>query len=330
MGARLAAVTGATGFLGPYIVGALAAAGFRVRILTRQASNYGQRADPKIDIVVGDMSDGHALRELVDGAEIVVHAAGLIKAPNLAAFRAVNVDGTANLVSALNDCASAKHLLLVSSMVAREPHLSDYAATKRASEELVSTALRTRSHDWTTVRPCAVYGPSDRSTLAIFRAATYRIFPSPAPRKGRVALIHASDAAGAIASLCDRGHAGRIFELTDQRVEGYAWHEIIGAIENAVGKKVLTLPLPGSVVRAAALMNMTAARLTGRTAIFTSGKAREILHADWGSAADRQPPPDLWHPKIGLSEGFRDTVSWYRERRWLPPMSSGPLETGAI
>jgi nucleoside-diphosphate-sugar epimerase len=328
MGAQLAAVTGATGFLGRYIVSALAAAGWRVRILARQAPAYGQLGDPMIDAVVGDVSDQRVLRELVDGTDIVVHAAGLIKAPSLAVFRAINAGGTANLVRALNDCNSAKHLLLVSSMAAREPHLSDYAATKREGEEVVATTLQRRAHDWTTVRPCAVYGPSDKETLAIFRAATHRVFPLPGPRRGRLALIHAADAADAIASLCDRRPAGRIFELTDQRVEGYAWQEIIAAVETAIGRKVLTLPLPGLVVRAAAVMNMMAARIVGRTAIFSLGKAREILHADWGSAADRLPPPDVWHPKIGLSDGFRDTVSWYREQCWLPPVTSGRLATG--
>jgi nucleoside-diphosphate-sugar epimerase len=318
MGTRLAAVTGATGFLGRHIVSALGAAGWQVRILARQASVCAQLGDPTIDAVVGDVADKHVLRALIDGVDIVVHAAGLIKAPSLAAFRAVNVGGTANLVGALNDCASAKHLLLVSSMVAREPHLSAYAATKREGEEVVATTLQGRLHEWTTVRPSAVYGPWDRETLAIFRAATRRVFPLAGSRRGRFALIHAADAAGAIASLCDRSPAGRVFELTDQRIDGYAWREIIATVETAIGAKILTLPLPGLVVRAAAVMNEIAARIVGRTPIFTLGKAREILHADWGSAADRLPPPEVWQPKIALNEGFRDTVSWYRDRRWLP------------
>ena len=328
MSGRVAAVTGGTGFLGLYIVRALSAAGWRVRILARKPPTGPQPGDPAIETIAGDLSNRRALRELVDGAELVVHAAGLIKAPNLATFRAVNVGGTANLVDAINDCRATKHLILVSSMVAREPQLSAYAATKREGEEVATQALRGRPHDWTTVRPCAVYGPADRETLAIFRAATHRIFPLPGPRAGRVALIHAADAAAAIASLGDHGPMGGTFELTDERVEGYAWPEIIAAVEAAMDTKVLTLPLPALAVRAAAAANMIAARLTGRTAIFTLGKSREILHADWGSAAGRLPPAEIWNPKIGLNDGFRDTVSWYRKQSWLPPVTAGPYATG--
>jgi nucleoside-diphosphate-sugar epimerase len=328
MTGRLAAVTGGTGFLGLYIVRALSAAGWRVRILARKPAPGRQPGDPEIDMVAGDLSNRRALRELVDGADLVVHAAGLIKAPNLTAFRAVNVHGTANLTDAINDCRAAKHLILVSSMVAREPQLSAYAATKREGEEAAATALQGRPHDRTIVRPCAVYGPADRETLTIFRAAVHRIFPLPGPRAGRVALIHAADAAAAIARLGDHGPVGKTFELTDARVEGYAWPEIVAAVEAAMDTKVLTLPLPALVVRAAAVANMIAARLTGRTAIFTLGKAREILHADWGSAADLLPPAEIWNPQIGLKDGFRDTVSWYRMHSWLPPVTAGPYATG--
>jgi nucleoside-diphosphate-sugar epimerase len=330
MTGRVAAVTGGTGFLGLYIVRALSAAGWRVRILARKPPAGPQPGDPAIDVVTGDLSNRRALRELVDGADLVVHAAGLIKAPDLAAFRAVNVDGTANLADAINDCGAAKHLILVSSMVAREPQLSAYAATKREGEAVAAKALQGRLHDWTIVRPCAVYGPADRETLTIFRAATHRIFPLPGPRAGRVALIHAADAANAIASLAARGPVGGTFELTDARVEGYAWPEIIAAAEAAMGTKVLTLPLPALVVRVAAVANTIAARLIGRTAIFTLGKAREILHADWGSAADRLPPAEIWNPQIGLNDGFRDTVSWYRMQSWLPPVTAGPYATGIM
>lgn len=321
--ARLAAVTGATGFLGRYIVRAMIAAGWHVRILTRQASSHPQLDDLKFEAVPGDLSDRRALRGLVDGADAVIHAAGLIKAQSAADFREVNVGGTVNLITALKENKTAARFLIVSSMAAREPQLSAYAETKRGAEEAVAAMLG-HTHDWAIVRPCAVYGPWDRETLAIFRAVSRRIFPLPRIENGRIALIHAADAAAAIASLCDHGPSGTTFELTDERVEGYSQDEIISAAEMAVGTKVFAIRLPGMAVRAAAAINATAARMAHRTPMLTLGKAREILHADWGSAPDRQPPPEVWQPKIGLNQGFHDTVSWYRDRRWLPPAALGP------
>lgn len=331
MAARLAAVTGATGFLGGYIVGALTAAGWRVRILNRRSGAPPRLAGQSFETVAGDLSNRDALSAFVDGADAVVHAAGLIKAPTLAAFRQANASGTANLVEALNEAGSAATTILVSSMVAREPSLSDYARSKREGEAAMA-ALR---HDWTIMRPSAVYGPWDTETLAIFKAAASRVFPVPPRRDSRVALIHAADVAGAIAALCGAGPSasrpsGRIFELTDGRVAGYGWGEIVAALERAVAVKAISVPVPGFAVRAAAFANMAVARLAGRTPIFTLGKAREFLHADWGSAADRQLPPDLWRPAIGLDEGFRETAGWYRDRNWLRGAMPRPLAAGAV
>ena len=316
MAERLAAVTGATGFLGRHIVEALRNSGWRVRILARNrlTDDDPDEVAPD-DTILGDIADRQALDALIDGADVVIHAAGLIKAPSLAAFRAVTAAGAANLVAVLNDCHQRKRLVLVSSMAAREPHLSAYAATKREGENAVTDL---RGHDWLIVRPCAVYGPRDRETLALFQAAARGIIPLAGPSLGRVALIHAADAADAVAGLCADGPGGRVFELTDSRIDGYSWPEIAAAAKQAVGVRALTLPLPALAVRAAASVNLVAARIVGRTPIFTPGKAREILHADWSSSPDQLPPTNIWQPRIALGAGFAETVAWYREQRWLP------------
>jgi hypothetical protein len=72
------------------------------------------------------------------------------------------------------------------------------------------------------------------------------------------------------------------------------------------------LPVPDGAMLAAGAAADAWAAATGRASLFGRGKAREILHRDWSSSAERQPPPALWTPRIGLEAGFGETLDWWR------------------
>ncbi|WP_207461660.1 NAD-dependent epimerase/dehydratase family protein [Azospirillum sp. SYSU D00513] len=311
----LIAVTGGTGFLGRAMLGALAREGWRLRLLVRRNPALDLPGGNEPELVFGGLDDPAALGRLVRGADAVVHAAGLIKAPSLDGFMAVNRDGSRRLGEAVARFAPDARLVVVSSLAAREPGLSGYAASKRAGEEAAVEAFG--GGNWVVLRPPAIYGPGDRETLTVFRAARAPIVPLFHGPESRVCLIHADDAAAAVAALCAGGPSARVYELSDERREGYGWREVIEAAARAVGSSPRLLPVPGALVHAAASLSGGAARLTGRTAMLTPGKAREMLHPDWSSEAGRQPSPAIWQPRVRLDEGFRDTVAWYRAAGWL-------------
>ena len=93
----LAAVTGATGFVGPHLIAALARHGWKLRLLIRRWTPLPSLPGVDAEIVWGDLSDEASLRRLVEGADAVVHAAGAIKARRAEDFEAINRDGTARL-----------------------------------------------------------------------------------------------------------------------------------------------------------------------------------------------------------------------------------------
>ncbi len=314
----LVAVTGATGFLGRYIVRALIQQGWRVRILARNYPVHEQFSDLKFEAVPGDLSDHGALRALVRGVDMVVHAAGLIKARDVRAFHTVNVQGTANLVAAVNADASPSRLLLVSSMAAREAHLSPYAATKRAAEEIVRASLGP-AHEWMIIRPAAVYGPWDMETLRVLKAVSFGVALRPGNKDARVSLVHADEVAASVAALCADSQAGSLYEISDARHDGYLWEEITEAAAKALGVRMAAkLPLPAWAVRFAGALGTIGAQFSPSPAMLTLDKAREILHPDWSSPPERQPPATLWQPKTDINCGFLETIRWYQARGWLP------------
>jgi nucleoside-diphosphate-sugar epimerase len=205
------------------------------------------------------------------------------------------------------------HLVLVSSLAAREPQLSDYAASKRAGEEAAAAVLGRRL---TVVRPAAIYGPGDRETLPLFQAAATSPMLPVFDARARIAVIHVADAARQIASLAALEPAGRTWALCDGRAEGYGWVELMTAAAQAVGRQPRLVRMPDFALRALGAANFLA-RQAGATPMLTPGKVRELLHLDW-SLAPEELMPHSPPATFGLSGGFAQTVEWCRVTGSLP------------
>lgn len=302
------ALTGGTGFLGPHMLSALIAAGWRIRLLARRPI----QVPPGVEAVTGSLSDEAALDRLLDGADVLVHAAGLIKAATRADFLRVNRDGSRALAAAAKRQGTQPRVVVVSSLAAREPGLSGYAESKRAGEDAFREA---GLGDLAVLRPPAIYGPGDRETAVFLRAADSPVMPIPRVPHGRVTLIHAADVAAAVAALCEVSAHGQTYELSDSRTEGYDWRELAGAILNAAESRAHIVEVPAFVFQAVAALASVATRLSGRAAMLGPGKVRELFHADWSSAGERQPPRHIWRPRIELNDGLTQTIRWLRQTR---------------
>jgi len=310
----LAAVTGSTGFIGRHVVHALTAAGWRVRLLLRRAPEDPQWRQSHPEVVSGSLDNEAALARLVEGADAVVHLAGLIKAARRKDFFETNCLAVDRLARTVRRLSPAAHFLLVSSLAAREPALSDYAASKRAGEAAAIDVLGPRA---TVLRPPAVYGPHDRETLRFFQVAQWPRIPLLGAPEARAALIHVSDAARLVAAVAAASPRGEVRAMADGQPEGYSWHAVLGAAARAVANPAPRFfQAPQAVLQGVALFG-DLARLAGSASMLNSQKLRELRHLDWGVARHELVQPPGWAPRYDLDSGFADAVAWYRAAGWL-------------
>ena len=310
------ALTGATGFVGGHLLRRLAADGWQLRALTRQPGALAPETDA-VTPIAGDIDSEAALAELVAGADVVVHCAGLVAARSAAEFQRVNAEGTARLLRAAVAGGAEPRFLLISSLAAREPQLSPYAHSKRQAEE----ALRRDAAGltWQVLRPPVVYGPGDRATLSLFRQFARGLVLRPAG-SGRFSMLYVEDLAAAVAALLAQGGpAGRIMELDDGAPGGYGWDEVIAAAGRQLGRPVRALPVPRSVQRLAAAAGSAGAAITGRPPVLSQGKVNEIAHPDWVCRTGLLGDCISWRAAVGLDEGFSRTTAWYKAAGWLRP-----------
>jgi len=304
---RVVAVTGATGFIGGALAQRLATAGWRIRVLVRPTSSRGRLAGIAADVVAGDLGDLDSLRRFIYQAEAVVHCAGAVRGASQADFDRVNVEGVARVVHAAASEHRAPRFLLISSLAAREPGLSAYAASKRRGEEVLAAGGGTLP--WGILRPPAVYGPGDRELLPLFRWMARGIAPVLGSGNGRFSLLYVEDLAEAVVRWLSGGTAvHHTFELDDCRPGGYTWTDVVDIMTLLRSRSVIPVRVPALLLQVVAAVNLAAARVIGYKPMLTPGKVRELRHPDWVCDSGAFMGATGWSPKVSLEEGLRRTL----------------------
>jgi nucleoside-diphosphate-sugar epimerase len=261
-----------------------------------------------IEWIDGALDNSDSLDRLVQGADAVIHVAGVINAPDMAGFEAGNVAGTAAMLAAAEK-AKVKRFVHVSSLAAREPRLSLYGASKARSEKLVEASFLSSA----IVRPPAVYGPGDREILELFKMAARGIVLLPP--HGRLSVIHVDDLSRLLLALTGPECPDSMLVEPDDGREGGWTHEAFGqALGRAVGRRVVTLSMPRSMLRLGARID---GLLRGPAAKLTPDRAAYFCHPDWLVEPSRGAPEALWRPIVDTDEGLAATASWYRAEGWL-------------
>ncbi|MBW2996948.1 NAD-dependent epimerase/dehydratase family protein [Candidatus Woesearchaeota archaeon] len=262
-GAKKVLVTGATGFIGSHMIDALEKEGFRIKALVRKTSNIRRLKDRDIELVFGDLLHKRSLEKAVTDVDVIFHLAGFLFGNDEKDFLRVNVEGTRNLLSAINKVnPDIRRFIYISSQAAIRPNKSNIPVDLHSEESRCSpttyygkSKLKAEKHvkamsasfPTTIIRPSLVFGPRTTAFNPFFKLIKKGIKLNM--RQDRhYSFIHVNDLVRGILAAAENPAAeDKTYFMAHK--ESFSWNRLMSMIERLMGKRAFSLKISENTIR---------------------------------------------------------------------------------
>ena len=325
-------ITGATGFIGPYLIKKLTKEGHQCRCLVRDIKNAQHLMDiPEVEAVPGDITKPDTLKGIAQGVDVLFHLATLGHMSNFTVteemFEAVNVIGTRNIMAQalISNVPKVVHCSSVAAMgICREnpatetsfcrPH-HPYGRSKLKGEEAVAALVKNDSLPAVTLRFSMVYGPGDwRDMLKLTCYAKKGIFPKIGNRPKLTPLIHVKDVVEALILAAQNGMTGECYLITNGA--SIPFDRLRQLILKGLGITRFPLYVPEApALWTADLMEKLWTNM-GKAPPVTRKNIESTL-SDRVFSIDKARRELGFSPAIDTETGIVETVKWYKEKGWV-------------
>lgn len=267
-GPMTALVTGASGFVGAWLVRRLIEKGEKVHVLHRTGSSLEELQGLEFKSCLGDITDPASLTQAMQDVDTVYHLAGVVgyTRSQRQQMEQVNVQGTRNVVEAIaqakNQVKNQPKLVYMSSVVAvgasfdgtplneNSPynihHLDlGYFETKKAAEDIVIEACKQGRIEAVILNPSTIYGAADAKKGS--RKTQLKVAQGKLPfyTSGGVSVVSVHDVVGAVIKARDLGRNGERYILSG---ENLTIHDLFNRIAQLAGAKPPSIRLPNWTV----------------------------------------------------------------------------------
>lgn len=326
-------ITGATGFIGGFIVDEALNRGMQVWVAVRPTSSRKYLTDPRIQFLELNLGNKEQMKERMGNLKFdyVVHAAGATKCLHAEDFFRSNTDGTKNLVQALIELQMPlKRFVFVSSLsvygpVAEEqPYrkicLNDkpqpntaYGRSKLAAEQYIESLS---SLPYVILQPTGVYGPRERDYFMMAKSIKSHTDFSVGYKPQDLTFVYVLDVVQAIFLALDCQKTGGKYMLSDGEV--YSSRTFSDLIHRELGKPwLLRIKAPIWLLRIITFCGEYIGRMTGKISALNNDKYNIMKQRNWRCDINPAKKDLGYKPKYQLDEGVRLTIKWYKENGWL-------------
>ncbi len=334
-------VTGATGFIGSFIVEEALNKGMEVWAAMRKTSSLEYLRDSRIHRIELNLSSEDDLKnQLKDHPfDYVVHAAGVTKCIHQEDFYRINTEGTKNLVNAIRTLKMPlKRFVYLSSLSIfgpireQQPYQeiteadmpqpnTAYGKSKLLAEQFLDSINESLKADeepfpYVILRPTGVYGPREKDYFLMAKSIKGHSDFSVGYKQQDITFVYVQDVVQAVFLAIDYGKTGRKYFLSDGQV--YQSSTFSNLIHQALGRPWwIRIKAPIWILRVVTFFGEHIGRMTGKITALNNDKYHILKQRNW--RCDIQPAIDElgYHPEYPLELGVPLTIRWYKENKWL-------------
>ena len=335
-------ITGASGFIGSFIVEEALRRGFEVWAAVRKSSSRQFLTDKRINFIELDFSSETQLTEQLTGLQFdyIVHAAGVTKCLDKADFHRINTEGTQHLVHVLEALQMrTERFVYISSLsimgAIREEQ--PYTEIRESDTPQPNTAYGQSKLDaerwlednnnhliangqqplpYVILRPTGVYGPRERDYFMMAKSIKAHTDFAVGFKQQDITFIYVTDVVQAVFLALEKGVTGRRYFLSDGEV--YQSSTFSDLIRKELGNPWwIRITAPLWLLRVITFIGERIARRTGKVTALNDDKYNIMRQRNWRCDIEPARQELGFSPQVQLPEGVRRSIQWYKENKWL-------------
>lgn len=331
-------VTGASGFIGSFIVEEGLAKGYKVWAGIRKNSSRRFLQDERIQFVELNLDNPVLLQEQITQHtseygkwDCIIHAAGVTKCLDKNDFMRTNYEGTKNLIDTLakTETTPGQFIYLSSLSVfgpirEKQPYTpitdNDIAQPNTAygRSKLMAEAYIRRQKDlqYVIFRPTGVYGPREKDYFKMAQSIKQHIDFSVGYKPQVITFIYVKDLVKAIYLAVEKRTAKKCYFVSEP--QGYHSRSFSDYIQKELGiKYVLHIKAPVWVLKAVSACAELIAQITKKPSALNNDKYNIMKQRNWLCDTGKIEEELGFSIDYNLEKGTHETIKWYKENKWL-------------
>ena len=335
-------ITGASGFIGSFIVEEALRRGFETWAAVRKSSSTAFLQDERIHLIALNLSSEEQLKEQLKDLQFdyVVHAAGVTKCLKKEDFFRINTEGTKHFVRALMATQhNLQRFVYISSLSImgaireeqpyQEIRESDeakpntaYGKSKLEAEQWLAQLPASSEEDggrlfpYVILRPTGVYGPRERDYFMMAKSIKAHTDFAVGFKQQDITFVYVTDVVQAVFLACEKGVTGRRYFLSDGEV--YQSSTFSDLIRKELGNPWwIRITAPIWLLRIITFCGEYVGRLTGKVTALNNDKYNIMRQRNWRCDIEPARRELGYEPQVKLEEGVKRSIAWYKKNNWL-------------